>query len=107
MKRGEVWWTNFEQSIGGETQKSRPAIVVSNNESNHSLNRIQVIPLTSNINKCYSCETLVNIGNKVNKAMADQITTVSKKRLQNRAGVISKQDIISIERIIKIQLGLS
>lgn len=106
MKRGEVWWIDFGQSAGGETQKSRPAIIVSNDISNQMLNRVQVIPLTSKVEKCYPCETLVNIGDRVNKAMADQITTVSKKRLQNKTAIISKKDISAIERIIKIQLAL-
>lgn len=27
MKRGEVWWVDFDPSIGGEIQKKRPAII--------------------------------------------------------------------------------
>jgi mRNA interferase MazF len=30
IKRGEVWWIDFNHSIGGETQKTRPAVVISN-----------------------------------------------------------------------------
>ena len=25
MKRGEVWWVNFDPSVGGEIKKKRPA----------------------------------------------------------------------------------
>jgi mRNA interferase MazF len=106
MKRGEVWWVDFGPSVGGETQKSRPAIIISNDIANRTLNRVQMIPLTTSIEKCYPCEAYVHVNDKINKAMADQITTVSKKRLQNKVGVISRQDITGVERIIKIQLAL-
>jgi mRNA interferase MazF len=28
-KRGEIWWVNFEPTIGAEIKKKRPAVVVS------------------------------------------------------------------------------
>ena len=30
MKRREVWWVNFDPSIGGEIKKKRPAVIISN-----------------------------------------------------------------------------
>ncbi|MHC3559989.1 type II toxin-antitoxin system PemK/MazF family toxin [Rickettsia conorii subsp. raoultii] len=69
---------DFNLLLGGEVAKVRPAIIISNNYSNASLNHVQVIPLTSNIDKCYPCEVYVMIGSKKGKAMTDQIMTVSK-----------------------------
>lgn len=107
MTRGEVWWVSFEQSIGGEVKKQRPAIIISNDTSNKYLNRVQVIPLSSKTDKLYPSETYVTIKNKQHKAMADQIATVSKKRLSNRIGRIPESELQNIERVVKIQLGLS
>ena len=56
MKRKEVWWVNFDPSIGGEIQKQRPAVIVSNDLSNKHLNRVQVVPLTSKVQKIYPGE---------------------------------------------------
>ncbi len=106
MKRGEVWWVNFEPSVGSETRKIRPAVIVSNNSANTHLNRVQVVPLTSNIGKCYPSEAVVVFNNSENKAMTDQIATVDKQRLQSLAGSISNKDMKQGERAIKGQLGL-
>jgi len=106
MKRGEVWWVDFNLSLGGEVTKVRPAIIISNNYSNASLNRVQVIPLTSNIDKCYPCEAYVIIGGKKGKAMTDQIMTVSKLRLKSKINVISNEDMQILEYALKLQLSL-
>ncbi len=107
MKRSEVWWVNFDPSIGTETRKIRPAIVVSNNSANTHLNRVQVVPLTSNTGRCYPSEAVVLLNGAENKAMADQLATVDKQRLQNCVGSISNKDMKMVERAIKIQLGLA
>ena len=106
IKRGEVWWINFDPSIGGEIRKQRPAVIVSNNAANQFLNRVQVLPLTSSVGKLYPSETYVTFRGKKSKAMADQLTTVSKKRLIKPAGMISSTEMEGIGRAVKIQLDL-
>ena len=106
IQRGEVWWVDFNPSVGGESQKVRPAIIVSNDSSNKTLNRVQVVPTTSNTAKCFPCEAYVEINGKLSKAMADQLATVSKLRLKTKIGKISLQNILDVERAIKVQLDL-
>ncbi len=106
MKRCEVWWINFDPSVGGEIRKKRPAVIISNNAANQFLNRVQVVPLTGSVGKLYPSETYVSLRGKKAKAMADQLTTVSKKRLINQAGKVSKTEMEGIERAIIIQLDL-
>jgi mRNA interferase MazF len=67
MKRGEVWWINFQPSVGGEIQKQRPAVIVSNDASNKFLNRIQVVPLTTSVDRVYPSEACVTVKGKKNK----------------------------------------
>ena len=106
VKRGDVWWVSFDPSLGGEIHKSRPAVVVSNNAANAVLNRVVVVPLTSQTGKVYPSEALVQIAGRESKVMADQITTASKQRLRSRIGALSPRDLRLVEGAILLHLGI-
>jgi len=106
MNRGDVWWVNFEPSIGGEIRKKRPAIIVSNNAANKFLNRVQVIPITSNTERLFPSEAYVTVSGNKGKAMADQLATVSTQRLSKRIGSVSDDEMKMVVEAIKTQLDL-
>jgi len=98
---------NFEPALGGEIRKKRPAIIVSNDAANKAANRVQVVPLSSNVNKIGSWEARVMVGGRPHKAMADQIRTISRERVLDKEGEVSGSDMAEVERAIRVQLALA
>lgn len=106
MHRGEVWWVEFDPSIGSEIRKTRPAVIMSNDAANRNLSRVVVVPVTSNTGRQYPGEAVVTIAGQSSKAMADQIMAADKSRLKTQIGALSKKDILAIEDAIKLHLAL-
>jgi len=105
-RRGEVWWVSFNTSVGGEIQKTRPAVIVSNDAANAALNRVIVIPISNQVAKVYPGEAMVTLNGEPRKAMADQISTASKQRLSSRLGSLSRTDMTLVENAARLQLGM-
>jgi mRNA interferase MazF len=106
IRRGEVWWVSFDPAIGGEIQKTRPAVVISNDAANSALNRVVVIPLTSNVSKLYPGEAFVTLKQEQRKAMSDQVMTVSKLRLRSRLGALAASDMSAVEEALLLHLAI-
>ena len=106
MKRGEVWWVDFNPAFGSETQKIRPAVIISNDASNTAISRVVVVPFTSNISRVYPCNVVVDVGGTSGKLMADQIMTADKNRLKKCISVLSSFDMAKVEDTVRMHLGL-
>jgi mRNA interferase MazF len=102
-RRGEVWLVSFDPAIGGEIQKTRPAVVLSNDTANALLNRVQVVPVSSQVGRLYPAEAYITLNGARRKAMADQLATASKLR---RLGNLSLEDLGSVVRAVCVQLDI-
>ena len=107
LRRGAIFWVEFDPGRGGEIRKRRPAIVISNDTANLVSNRVQVVPVSSNVARIHSWEAQVRVQSRPCKALADQIRTVAKERLLDHIGDVTMTEMQAIERAIKLQLGLT
>ena len=106
MKRGDVWWVEFDPGVGSEIRKTRPAVIISNNAANRNLARVVVIPLTSNVSRQYPGEALITVGEAKAKAMIDQIMSADKARLKSQLDTLSQIDMKAVENAILIHFGM-
>ena len=63
-KRGDVYWVSFDPSQGTEIQKTRPAVILSNNMFNKNLSRVIVAPITSNVKNIFDFDCAITIKKK-------------------------------------------
>ena len=106
MKRGEVWWVEFDPAVGSEVRKTRPAVIISNDAANRNLSRVVVVPMTSHVERQYPGEAVVTVANQSSKAMTDQIMAADKSRLKNQIGALSKLDMKAVEDAILVHFGM-
>lgn len=93
--------------MGTEIRKPRPAVIVSNDISNEHLDRVQVVPVSSNVTVLYPSDAFITVRGEKRKAMANQIATVSKARLAKKIGSLGWSDMQAVEDALLLQLGFS
>jgi mRNA interferase MazF len=110
LKRGEIWWVNFEPSVGTEIKKIRPALIISNNLSNKSGKKFTVIPITS---KVMESPVSVNVEPDSENCLKNtssikipEIATFDKLRFKTKIGILSSEKIREVEEKLKQHLGL-
>jgi mRNA interferase MazF len=106
IERGDIYWVNLDPTVGTETQKTRPALVISNNIQNKASPRVIVLPITSNVKNIFRFHAEIKVKNKKAKAMADQVRTVDKIRLTDFIGKCTHEEMIRVEEAIRIAIDL-
>jgi mRNA interferase MazF len=106
-KRGEIYWVNLDPTVGGETKKTRPALVVSNDIGNEMSNIIMIAPITSKVKAIHPFEVKIIMNGKPGKIMLNQCRAVDKSRITKKTGTLDQDVMDSVEDAIKIVFGLS
>lgn len=107
IKRGDIFWVDFDPSKATEIQKTRPAFVCSHDILNENSSRIIVAPITSKIKKIYSFEYVIKSHSSLEgKIMLDQMRSIDKSRLGKKICSLSLKEMQEIDVIIKFVLGL-
>ncbi|HEV3360171.1 MAG TPA: type II toxin-antitoxin system PemK/MazF family toxin [Pseudonocardiaceae bacterium] len=115
MRRGEIRLVDFEPVRGAESNKLRPAVIVSNDGANASAERLRrgvltVVPLTTNTSRVYPFQVLLKAADcglpRDSKAQAEQIRSVAVERIGRRAGQVPPAGMAEINTAIRLHLGL-
>jgi mRNA interferase MazF len=106
-KRGDVYWVSLNPTQGDEVQKTRPALVISNDMGNEHTNLVIVAPITSNHSRIYQAEAQATIDGKKAKIMLHQCRAVDKSRLGKKIEKVGKEVMQDVERALKIVFDLS
>ena len=109
-KRGEVYYVNFDPTLGVEIKKTRPALIIQNDVGNMHSQATIVAAITSTEREAFPYEVLLKTGEgglqKDSIVLLNQIRTIDKKRLGKRLGTISSESIKKVDKAIEISLGL-
>lgn len=112
MKRGEIYYANLNPATGAESNKKRPVVIVSNNANNKAASTLTILPITSNVEKIYPFEILLESKisglSKASKIQCQQIRTIAKQRIVGEVvGYLNKMMMQQIELALKLHLDLN
>ena len=97
-KRGDIYWVYNEGStVGSEIMKSRPAVIISNDKANKQSKTVLVAFLTTNAEKIFPNEILINCKGKKAKILLEQQKSIDKRRFGTHLGVVGPEVMKNIE----------
>lgn len=115
MRRGEIRLVEFEPVRGSEANKTRPAVIVSNDGANAAAARtgrgvVTVVPVTSNVARVYPFQMLIDAResglHQDSKAQAEQVRAVAVERVGRRIGAVPPEKMPELDASLRVHLGL-
>ena len=99
----DVFLINLDPTLGHEIKKTRPCLVISPNEMNHTIRTVIIAPMTTK-SRAYPTRVPVQFEGKTGWIVLDQIRTVDSLRLIKKLGSINNKEIFQVKAIIKEML---
>lgn len=93
MNRGDIYWVNLNPTKGSEINKLRPCVIVSATPINRARHTVVVVPLSTSALARPPIAISISCLGKQGTAICDQIRTVDKSRLINKAGHLSIKEL--------------
>jgi mRNA interferase MazF len=87
INRFEVYLVNLDPTVGSEIRKTRPCLVVSPDEINHTTRTVIIAPMTTK-GQTYPTRIPCRFKGKDGQVVLDQIRTVDQSRLVAKLGRI-------------------
>ncbi|HXX61859.1 MAG TPA: type II toxin-antitoxin system PemK/MazF family toxin [Candidatus Sulfotelmatobacter sp.] len=115
MRRGDIHLVDLDPVRGSEANKSRPAVIVSNDAANTTATRlgrgvVTVVPVTSNVDRVYPFQAFLPAAatglERDSKAQAEQVRSIAVERVGERLGVVPNAIMLQIDEALRLHLGL-
>jgi len=97
IRRGDIWWVDFEPTQGAEIRKRRPAVVITADALNRARRTVVVVPLSTGPEPHPPIVVATPSAGARSVAVCDQLRAVDKRRLSQSAGRVSASDLGPIE----------
>lgn len=110
IKRGEIYWVDWEEGKGSEQEGIRPALIIQNDVGNKVSPTTIIASLTTAPNRPYPF--LVKFTKEESGLKKDGavdlavIMTIDKNRLRDKGGQLTADKMSEVNEAIKISLGL-
>lgn len=113
MLRSEIWLINLDPTVGAEIRKTRPAIIMSDDDIGSLPLRVVVL-LTDWKTRYSTALWMVRIApddhnglSKTSAADAFQMRSVSEQRFIRQVGTLSDEDTSKVEQALAIVLRIA
>ncbi|WP_405712698.1 MULTISPECIES: type II toxin-antitoxin system PemK/MazF family toxin [unclassified Streptomyces] len=115
MRRGDIHLIDLEPARGGEANKVGPAVIVSNNAANQSVELngrgvVTVVPLTSNTARVLTFQVLLRAGEcrlpRDSKVQCERVRAVAPDRVLKRVGTVPRRRMAEIDAALRRHFAL-
>jgi len=111
-KRGEVYLTNLDPTLGAEIRKTRPALILQNDIANRYSPITIVAAITSQPrDPLRPTNILVKAPegglSSDSVVLLNQVRSIDKQRLSKRLGILKPETMQQVDRAIQISFGLA
>ena len=105
VERYGVYLADLDPTRGREIAKTRPVVVISQNEMNRHLDTVVVCPLTTKRHPRWRSRIQTVCSGRKAEIAVDQIRTLSKERLGRRFDNLKPTDAVQLRRLITEMYG--
>jgi mRNA interferase MazF len=115
MRRGEVRLVDLDPSRGSESDKRRPAVIVSNDGANITAERlgrgvVTIVPVTSNVRSVHPFQVFLEATStgldRDSKAQAEQVRSVDVERIGACIAVLDRHLVNELDEALRLHLAL-
>ena len=99
VNRFEVYMVNLDPTIGSEIKKTRPCLIISPDEMNHSIRTVIVAPITTK-GRPYPTRVSCRFKGKSGQVVLDQIRTIDKERLIKKLGRLDRRSAFTVMSVL-------